>query len=385
MFHLFKQHQTPSIQANAFEAEISALKAELSNAKTAQQAAERETETTKAQLHFFQGLSANLQTFSQSIGESQKSLAMLAHNMAEERDEAGHTAEVSIENGALVEKISQNLNELASQSNEKADAIRTLSERTSEIGGIVKLIRAIADQTNLLALNAAIEAARAGESGRGFAVVADEVRKLAERTTSATGEIERLVGAIQADTHNASEGILFLANAAAENSQAGMEAKQSMHSLEVRAHDMQEVISGSALRSFVEVTKIDHLLFKFEVYRVAMGLSEKEEKDFASHMQCRLGKWYYEGEGHQCYAHLPGFKEVEEPHKRVHRHGAAAVHAVLHDQLETALAEIEQMERASLSVLNYLEQIQNSSTTHTEPKVSVPEQAAKAQQRAVAA
>ena len=64
------------------------------------------------------------------------------------------------------------------------------------------MIKEIAAQTNLLALNASIEAARAGEQGRGFAVVADEVRKLAERTSTATIEIEEMILSVQAETGN---------------------------------------------------------------------------------------------------------------------------------------------------------------------------------------
>ena len=70
--------------------------------------------------------------------------------------------------------------ELTTTSQNTRQIVSKLSDSSTSIGKVIKVITSIANQTNLLALNATIEAARAGESGRGFAVVATEAvfRKL---------------------------------------------------------------------------------------------------------------------------------------------------------------------------------------------------------------
>ncbi|HNO88978.1 MAG TPA: methyl-accepting chemotaxis protein, partial [Rhodocyclaceae bacterium] len=123
--------------------------------------------------------------------------------------------------------------------------IRALEGRISQVSSIANVIKEIAGQTNLLALNAAIEAARAGEQGRGFAVVADEVRKLAERTSSATTEIEQMIVGIQSDTGSAVEAM----NAALPEVDEGV-------SLAASAAESLAAIENGATRTLERVHEI---------------------------------------------------------------------------------------------------------------------------------
>jgi methyl-accepting chemotaxis protein len=111
------------------------------------------------------------------------------------------------EGAKVVNKTVTGLLETAKDIESASGEVSRLGEDASRISDVVKVIKEIADQTNLLALNAAIEAARAGEQGRGFAVVADEVRKLAERTASATSEINQMSSKIGDVANNALSGM----------------------------------------------------------------------------------------------------------------------------------------------------------------------------------
>jgi methyl-accepting chemotaxis protein len=96
-----------------------------------------------------------------------------------------------------VTKSTQAVNEAVLKAENASGSAKSLEEATIKIGDIVGLIRDIAEQINLLALNATIESARAGEAGKGFAVVASEVKNLASQTTNATDDIAFQIEAVQ--------------------------------------------------------------------------------------------------------------------------------------------------------------------------------------------
>ena len=312
--------QTTRDREQALRSEVAALRDQIA---MLQQSSAEHQQAAAGQLAVVERMSA----FGDSLTNAQGSLAEMANLLRAEKDKAIEAAHVSHASGQATTEIAQSLSHLATESEVSAHQVENLAQRADEISTIVKLIHDVADQTNLLALNAAIEAARAGEAGRGFAVVADEVRKLAERTSTATRDISALVTRIRDDSTCARDSMETLARTASEFSARGQTATGDMQRLMALSGAMEGVIAGSAMKSFVEVAKIDHIVFKFRIYLAIFGMIDLKPGDVASHTACRLGKWYYEGEGQVCFSRLAGYREIEPPHIRVHNAGIAALEA----------------------------------------------------------
>ena len=144
--------------------------------------------------------SAAINQTSSTVNELRAAAEDTAQLASEVADRASDSLQVSGEATTAVAAITSAMEEIRERVDAIARDIVTLSDRTQQIGEITATVNGLADRSKLLALNASIEAARAGEHGKGFAVVAEEVSKLAEQSKEATGQVEAILGDVQAAT-----------------------------------------------------------------------------------------------------------------------------------------------------------------------------------------
>ncbi len=281
------------------------------------------------------------------------------------------TVEINQGNIKTCKQIEGSFNELSRESREICDEVTHLNSGVQQakknveamdaevidINSIVKLIQAIASQTNLLALNATIEAARAGEAGKGFAVVANEVKELSKQTQEAAERISDSIERVLSHSEEVSTSMKQL-------QEKGDEMQTTVSGFDGRIQETNqnntkamERIYGTSDRIFMSLAKLDHIVWKVNTYLSV--IENKPVFKFVDYHNCRLGKWYYDGEGQSNFSQMSSFSKLERPHSIVHN-GTKDVFDLLekpeldYESISSALGE---MESGSDGVFTILDQI----------------------------
>ncbi len=283
------------------------------------------------------GLALSVDAQRQALGESE----------AREKDFAGLVKDSS--------RMAEGIHQLDERIRGALASSQEMTVFSQKIHWVLKQIVTIAEQTNLLSLNATIEAARAGEAGKGFAVVANEVKQLSQETKRTAQEVSEIVEELEKTTRAVGSAMDSSASVCAEISEIATGFTSQLSEASAGNEVAMSHIFNTNGRIFMSLAKLDHVLWKVNTY--VSILNHEPAFEYVDYHDCRLGKWYYEGDG-LSLAHSVAYKKLEEPHARVHEGTKAVFDALESDEPGEELeAAVRTMEEGSEDVFRVLDQM----------------------------
>lgn len=290
-------------------------------------------------------------------------LANIQANLAESVAANERNVSICAETGELFAEMADRFGDIRQASaslsvgiTQSRERVEQADEELSSVASVATLIQDIADQTNLLALNATIEAARAGEAGRGFAVVASEVKTLSSQTQEAAARIGAAVEGIRVSSAQVADSMHLLDEQASRIGETIDDFDGRIERARAGNKETNERLVECNDRVFMSLAKIDHVLWKVNTYLSVLEGSPLFT--FVDSSNCRLGKWYEQGDGRRNFAKTRSFEGLRSPHSIVHEATRRVLNQLSGDNDVERIADaLQEMEAASDGVFEILDQM----------------------------
>ncbi|HEX5623539.1 MAG TPA: CZB domain-containing protein [Sulfuricurvum sp.] len=114
---------------------------------------------------------------------------------------------------------------------------------------------------------------------------------------------------------------------------------------------------------FTTLVKVDHIIFKHNTYSTIIHENADNAAASTDHHHCRMGIWYYQGEGKQLFSSTQAYKAMEAPHKAVHDLVADTITCVTRKDCrnvktkESIVKNMQLMEQNSVQLFDLLEKM----------------------------
>ncbi|MDN0087174.1 methyl-accepting chemotaxis protein [Yersinia nurmii] len=290
------------------------------------------------------------------------SLLNSSNDLKREQDAIDELNQRNDEAKQALEKLVNFIVHIETNANQSTDSLTEFRKSIDQIKGCVSEINKLSNQTNLIAINSAIEAAHVGNKGRGFSVIAKEIKSLSGEVKESTDDIFHLTKSIEDNTIKVCSIVSEQKPLIEHIKKDISNIVDSINIVIARSSHMQSIIAFITNLQFLNIVKIDHVIWKLQIYKLLLDNNNSVQVN--SHTECRLGKWYAAGDGRNL-AHYPAYQQLEKPHAAVHHSGRIALSAFFDDNIDAMTSALEHMETASNEVVELIDRLASDMTPNS--------------------